>query len=489
MPDLSKLTSWHSDWRGLRVAVLGLGVSGFSVADTLAELGANVLGIARQVDADTLDILGVIGVETLTGESADSISDELLAFAPDLIVTSPGFRPDSPIISWAEATGRPVWVDIDLAWRLRDKTDRVADWVVITGTNGKTTTVQLTTAMLQAASKKAIACGNIGEPILNAIRDPEGFDVLVVELSSFQLHYLGEIHPAVSAVLNIADDHLDWHGSREAYAKAKGKAYHNAEIAVIYNVQDEATFELADAADVASEKTLGVGFTTGFPGDLQVGFVEESLIDRAFFPYRAKELPELANLDDLAEIGIVTPHLKANVAAATAMARALGVTPEQIRSAIRNFKLDAHRIEVVAVADGVTYVDDSKATNPHAAAASLASFDSVVWLVGGLLKGVDIGPLVAQNAGRLRAAVVIGEQRAEVVAALREHAPQVEVVEVDSTDRATVMSRAVAAAANLAKPGDAVLLAPAAASMDQFRDYADRGHAFATAVHEILGDR
>ncbi len=489
MSDLSLLTSWHSNWRGLRVAVLGLGVSGFSVADTLAELGCQVLAIAKSAEPEITDILEVIEVETILGESADQVSDRLKEFAPELIVTSPGFRPDSPILAWASKQQIAVWIDIDLAWRLRDKTSRVAEWVCITGTNGKTTTVQLATAMFQAADKRAIACGNIGEPILDAIRNPGGFDVLVVELSSFQLHYLGHIEPAASAILNIADDHLDWHGSRAEYERVKGKVYQNAKSAVVYNVQDRVTFDLARAADVASEDTLAVGFTTGFPADLQVGFVEDSLIDRAFYGYRAKELPELANLTDLAEIGIVTEHLKSNVAAATALARALAIDAEHIRSAIRNFRLDAHRIQLIAEANGVAFVDDSKATNPHAAAASLASFDSVVWLVGGLLKGVDIAPLVKAHVGRLRAAVVMGKDRTHVLAALAKHAPGVTVVEITSLDSSLVMEQAVAAGIQLAQPGDAVLLAPAAASMDQFKDYADRGNAFAAAVRTQIGSR
>jgi UDP-N-acetylmuramoylalanine--D-glutamate ligase len=464
-----------------------LGVSGFSVVDTLAELGCNVLALAKNVESDIADLCAVIDVETVIGDTADTVNDRLRGFEPELIVTSPGFRPDAEILVWAKERSIPVWIDIDLAWRLRDKTDRVAKWICITGTNGKTTTTRLTTAMLLAGGLRATACGNIGEPILNAIRDPEGFDVIVVELSSFQLHYLQRMEPTTSIILNVADDHLDWHGSRAAYEAAKGKIYEHTEKAIVYNVSDPVTIRLAEDADVQSDETLAVGFTTGFPADLSVGFVEESLIDRAFTKYRAKELPELANLDDLTQIGIVSEHLKANVAAAAALARSLDVSPEAIRTAIRNFRLDAHRNELVIEVDGVKYVDDSKATNPHAAAASLSSFDSVVWLVGGLLKGVDLAPLVADHATRLKAAVVIGVDREPVLAALAAKAPGVPVVEIDSAEATTVMARAVRAAHQLAESGDAVLLAPAAASMDQFRDYAARGRSFASAVRNLLG--
>ena len=241
MADLDQLTSWHSNWRELRALVFGLGVSGFSAADTLSELGAKTLVVAEKAEADLLDILDVIGVPHITGEAAVGLPSEVVDFAPDVVIVSPGIRPENPLLSWARANGVAIWVDIDLAWRLRDKTERLAHWFTITGTNGKTTTVQLVTAMLNQGGIKAEACGNIGKPILDAIRDPEGFDALVVELSSFQLHYLGSIYPFSSAVLNLADDHLDWHGGFEAYKAAKAKVYENTVAACVYNVMDKST--------------------------------------------------------------------------------------------------------------------------------------------------------------------------------------------------------------------------------------------------------
>jgi UDP-N-acetylmuramoylalanine--D-glutamate ligase len=179
--------------------------------------------------------------------------------------------------------------------------------------------------------------------------------------------------------------------------------------------------------------------------------------------------------------------LLANVAAASALARSFGVEPEAIRAAIENFRLDAHRIQLVAEQDGITWIDDSKATNPHATAASLSAFEHVVWIVGGLLKGVDIAPLVERFKGSLRGAVVIGTEREAVLSALEANAPRVPVIEVDVSDKGLVMTHAVEAAANLASPGDVVLLAPASASMDQFKDYADRGKQFAEAVLKHIG--
>lgn len=487
MVDLTQLTSWHSDWKGLKALVFGLGVSGFSAADTLAELGAKTMVVAERAEADLLDILDVIGVPYLTGESARGVPAEAVEFAPDVIIVSPGIRPENELLTWAAANGVAIWVDIDLAWRLRDKTARLAHWFTVTGTNGKTTTVQLLTAMLNQGGIKAEACGNIGKPILDAIRDPEGFDALVVELSSFQLHYLGEIYPFSSAVLNLADDHLDWHGGFEAYKAAKAKVYENTVAACVYNVMDKSTEAMVEDADVV-DGARAIGFTLGIPTRSQVGYVEDILCDRAFLDDRANNALELATLEDLTQIGVLTPHLMANTAAAAAMARSAGVEPADIREAIRNFKLDAHRIELVAEANGVRWIDDSKATNPHAADASLASFERVVWVVGGLLKGVDISSLVEKYSSKLAAAIVIGKDRELVLAALAANAKDVPVIEITAEAGQAVMTQAVNAAAKFAQDGDVVLLAPAAASMDQFKDYADRGNCFAAAARNLIGE-
>lgn len=484
MKDLSQLNSWHANWRDLKVVVLGLGVSGFSVADTLAELGAKVLVVAKKAEPELVDILDVLGVRHITGDQVTSdLPQEVKDFLPELIVTSPGVRPEHELVAWANERNIPVWVDIELAWRVRDKTNKVADWIAVTGTNGKTTTVQMVESMLIAGGKRAIACGNIGTPILDAIRDPLGFDVLVVELSSFQLHFLGHIEPFSSAVLNLADDHIDWHGSFEAYSDAKAKIYENTRVACVYNLSDLATEKMVENADVI-EGARAIGFGNGLPARSQVGFVEDILCDRAFLDDRGNSALEIATLDDLAQIGVLTPHLMANAAAATALARSYGVAPEDIRTALRNFKLDAHRIELIAERDGISFIDDSKATNPHAAAASLNSFENIIWIVGGLLKGVDISDLVAKYSKRLKAAVVIGADRQPVLEALASYAGGVEVKEI--SDQENVMHDAVAAALKLAKAGDTVLLAPAAASMDQFKDYEDRGKQFADQVRMQL---
>lgn len=467
--------SWHADWSNLSALVLGLGKSGFSVADTLVELGVKTTVVGRDADPKLIELLDVIGSSFIADESA-LVLEKVGNF--DFAVVSPGFDPRHPLVLRLLEMGKPLITDIDLAWRLRDKTNRTAQWLVVTGTNGKTTVCELTSAMLSAEGYRALACGNIGVPILDAVRDPEGFDFLVVELSSFQLHYIREIHPLASAFLNIAEDHYDWHGGAENYFKAKSKIYSGTQLAIIFNEQDKKTFEAAQQADV-EEGCRGIAFSLFSPQKSAVGFVEEVLVDRAFLDNRAEEALELATIEDIAQIAIPSPHLLANVAASAALARAAQVSPAAIKRAINTFKLSPHRNQLVADISGVRFVNDSKATNPHAADSSLRSYDSVVWIVGGLLKGTSPRELIAEHANRLRGAVLLGADSSELQRLFSELLPNLplRVITGDS-----VMMKAVQQAAELAKLGDVVLLAPAAASMDQFRDYADRGNQFISAV-------
>ncbi|HEV7848363.1 MAG TPA: UDP-N-acetylmuramoyl-L-alanine--D-glutamate ligase [Mycetocola sp.] len=488
---LDSLTSWHAEWTGLRVGVLGLGVTGFSVADTLAELGADVLVVASRAEDARAGLLDVIGAR-LVRSDLDAPPVELLAHRPEVLVVSPGFSPGHPLLEWAAGAGIPVWGDVELAWRVRDKVGTPAEWILVTGTNGKTTTVQLTAAMLAESGLRVAPCGNIGVPVLDAIRDPQGFDVLVVELSSYQLHYLAgqtgqdKVTPYSSVCLNIADDHLDWHGSLEAYVDAKSEVYSRTRVACVYNRADPVTEDMVRRADV-SEGARAIGFGLGVPGPSDLGVVDGILVDRAFLDDRLTSALELTTVDDLAAAGLAAPHIVANILAAAALARSFGVPPGIIRQALLGFSLDAHRIQLVLTAGGVGWINDSKATNPHAADASLRSYPSVVWIVGGLLKGVDVGDLVSRHAARLRGAVVIGVDRAAVLTAFERHAPEVPVFEVTADDTGDVMTEAVKLASGVAASGDVVLLAPAAASMDQFADYAERGRQFSEAVQERWG--
>lgn len=480
------LNSWHDDWSGLRVAVLGLGVTGFSVADTLSELGAQVRVIYAKPDAQREQLLDVIGAERFVSGEDDEQLVDLVNFDPELVVVSPGYRPDHPLTVWAEQQKITVWSDIQLGWRLRDKTAKVADWLCVTGTNGKTTTAQLTAHMLVAGGLAAAPVGNIGVPILDALRDPQGFDALVVELSSFQLHRLGDISPYSSVCLNLADDHLDWHGGRQQYIDAKARVYENVQVACVYNRADTLTEELVLHADVV-EGARAISFGLDSPPSSGVGMIEDILIDRSFHDERLTTALELVTRSELAERGLDAPHLIQDVLAAAALARSRGVSPEQIASAVLNFTLDKHRVQRVAKLKEVAWIDDSKATNAHAAAASLRSFERVVWIVGGQLKGASLEELVGAHHGRLAAAVIIGTDRSVIAQTLKRHAPALPVFEIAAENPDDVMEEAVRIAAEIAESGDTVLLSPAAASLDQFDSFQDRGQRFQRAVLGLSG--
>jgi UDP-N-acetylmuramoylalanine--D-glutamate ligase len=460
---------------GKAVTVAGLGVTGVSAARALAGLGARVTVVdggdgekQRQAAAQ----LEAAGIAVRLGD-ADTLPEPT-----DLIVTSPGWKPSSPLFAAAAAADVPVWGDVELAWRLRGP--GAAEWLAVTGTNGKTTTVQMLASILRAAGLRTAAVGNIGTPILDVVLSGEPYDVLAVELSSYQLHWAPSVRAHSAAVLNLAPDHLDWHGSMAAYAADKGRVYEGNKVACVYNTADPATEELVRAADV-EEGCRAIGFTLGTPAPSQLGVVEGLLVDRAFVPDRQKNAQELAGVGDITP---PAPHNIANALAAAALARAYGVEPQAVRDGLRAFRPDAHRIALVATVDGVEYVDDSKATNTHAAEASLAAYEHVVWIAGGLAKGATFDELVAKSAKRLRAAVLIGTDRALIAEALRRHAPEVPVVELERTDT-EAMTAVVDAAKALAQPGDTVLLAPACASMDMFADYGKRGDAFVEAVRAL----
>ena len=486
----------HDSWDGVRAVVAGFGVSGFAAADNLLHLGAAVTALDEKPEGkeEKAELLEVLGAIIRLGEgSTATLPDDV-----DLLVTSPGWRPDAPLLAQARDRGVPVWGEVELAWRLRDP-DHDTPWLAVTGTNGKTTTVQMLDAILRAAGLRSVAAGNVGLPLVEAVMDPTPYDVLAVELSSFQLHYSTSLSAQAAAVLNVAEDHLDWYSSMAEYAADKGRIYQNVQRACVYNVADPVTEELVRQADVV-EGARAIGFTLGMPGVGMLGVVEDILADRAFVEERATSAAELCTLADLTAPGTAgpAPHTVQNALAAAALARAHGVSQVAVRDGLRGFRPDGHRIALVAERDGVAWVDDSKATNPHAALASLLAYDPVVWVAGGLAKGASFDDLVRSVAGRLRGAVLLGRDRDLIAQALARHAPDVPVILVDSretavtegdhaSDEAQPMRRAVAAAAGLARPGDTVLLAPGCASMDLFTDYAARGDAFAAAVQEQIG--
>ena len=479
-PDLDALGR-TSDWSGVRVVVAGFGVSGYAAADNLTFLGAEVTALDESDAGDRAEraeLLESLGATIRLGQGSTA---ELPADV-DLVVTSPGWSPAAPLLAQAVGRSVPVWGEVELAWRLRHP-DHPAAWLAVTGTNGKTTTVQMLEQMLRAGGLRAVAAGNVGLPLVEAVMDPEPYDVLAVELSSFQLHYTSSMQAHSAAVLNVAEDHLDWYPGPDgmrAYAADKGRIYAGVEQACVYNLADPVTEQLVRDADV-QEGARAIGFTLGTPGVGMLGVVDDVLADRAFVEDRLNTAAELCTLDDLAS---QAPHYVQNALAAAALARSHGVPPAAVQRALREFRPDGHRIAEVGVFDGVTWIDDSKATNPHAALASLRAYDPVVWVAGGLAKGASFDDLVVAVRERLRGVVLLGRDAPLIREALSRHAPDVPVIDVEAGETSGVgpMDRVVAGASVLARPGDTVLLAPGCASMDMFANYGARGDAFAQAV-------
>ncbi|MGV0852832.1 UDP-N-acetylmuramoyl-L-alanine--D-glutamate ligase [Mycolicibacterium phlei] len=475
--------------RGARVLITGAGITGRSVSAVLEPTGVRL----TICDDDPLALQRLITPATVvtTAEATATIADYAL------VVTSPGFSPQTPVLAAAAAAGVPIWGDVELAWRL-DQAGWFGPprrWLVVTGTNGKTTTTSMLHAMLVADGRRAVLCGNIGNPVLDVL--VESSDLLAVELSSFQLHWAPSLRPDAGVVLNVAEDHLDWHGSMDAYAADKARVL-TGRVAVV-GLDDPVAAGLLAGAPAQTR----VGFRLGEPAAGELGVVGGTLVDNAFGDGVA--LAEAATIPVAGPIGVL------DALAAAALARAVGVAPASIAAALAGFEVGRHRAAVVGTVDGVTYVDDSKATNPHAAQASIAAYPQVVWVAGGLLKGASVDELLASVGNRLVGVVLLGRDRHVVAEALSRHAPDVPVIEVvtgedfgvhgtNGSDVSPVtnvvslpgepsgeqiMTAVVGAARSLASAGDTVLLAPAGASFDQFSGYSHRGDAFAEAVRAL----
>lgn len=488
-----------ADLQGRRVLVTGAGVSGPGAVRLLLRLGAAVAvtdtrpaalsalcDTVRHADGDggVIDCLTPTQAAALLGGRAGGEHEQ-----PALVVTSPGWRPDAALLRDARGAGIPVWGDVELAWRADSEGlfGAPRQWLAVTGTNGKTTTTSMLAAMLAAADYPAQACGNIGTPIPDVLLASPRIDYLVAELSSFQLYWAPSCTPHYGAVLNIAEDHLDWHGSMEAYTAAKAQVL-NGQVAVV-GLDDARAAALLPSARAPHR----VGVTLGEPETNQFGVRDGQLVDAAFSHPSA---PIMAARD-------VVPPGPAGITdalVAAALARAVGVPRDAIAAALHGFTVGAHRAVPVGTVGGVRFVDDSKATNPHAARTSLLAGGPQVWIAGGLLKGASVGELVAEVAPILRAVVLIGRDRGQIAAALQRHAPQVPVFELPSGDDShehtggthpdpqPVMDQAVRAAYSFAHDGDTVTLAPAAASMDMFRDYGHRGDSFTIAVEQLAAE-
>jgi UDP-N-acetylmuramoylalanine--D-glutamate ligase len=453
------------NFSGKEILILGAGVTGLAVAKSLAKRGAQISLADDQVSE--------------AGDFKITKSDLYSAVDFDLLVVSPGWRSDHQLILEAEKNGISLINEVDLAWQLRAEIVPSQRWIALTGTNGKTTTVEMVAAMLREGGISAIACGNVGTTVIESVESPEKYEVLVLELSSFQLHWMREASFVAAAILNIAQDHLDWHGGFEQYARAKMSILDRASTGILNGDDGEI---LSRSIHWQGRKVF---FSLDTPGPGEIGVVEELLVDRAF----VSDPQEAAMIAELVDVVPTVPHNVANALAAAGLARAVGVNHESIQGALKEFRLGRHRIEDILTKDGIHWVDDSKATNPHAAAASLMSTLSAIWVAGGMAKGADMAELIARCKSRIKVALLIGVDRELIADQLRAQAPEVEIIFIDapaSYQRGGVDNSLMEEVAKVAKAravaGDTVLLAPACASMDQFISYADRGDRFAKAA-------
>lgn len=461
------------------VAVVGWGVSGRAAASALVRRGSAVNAF------DEKDGRSIEGVELFVCDSPQSLAQAVLDSAPSLIVVSPGIPCHHPVFHLAAQEGIPLWGEVELAWQLQEAEEhRGRPWLTVTGTNGKTTTVGLLGSMLRAAGASALEVGNIGTPIVEAI-DTDA-DVFAVELSSFQLHTTSSVSPLASVCLNVDADHVDWHGSVQAYAAAKARVYENTQVACVYPAGDPDVEHMVEEADVI-EGARAIGITLGSPLPSQCGMVDGVLVDRAFVANRHKEAAFLMDLDDIRAVfgSNVTPAIVQDVLAAAALARAYGVSPEDVRRGLADYTPAGHRRTLVAHVADMDWINDSKATNGHAAVASLRGIPKgqAVWIAGGDMKGQSFADIVPLIVDRLRGVVAIGKDRSNLLDAMAQYAAHIPVVEVDEHEdwMFSVVNEAVA----LSRPGDTVVLAPAAASWDQFDSYTQRGDVFVDAVRRL----
>lgn len=492
LPDTSCLSNpGAADFAGKRVAVVGIGKSGEACLRVLAKLTTAHLAAFDSRESALESITDIPGIELTRAEAdPEDLAQAVLEFAPDIVVPAPGIPGISPL--WRECRARGIEIDseIELAWRLRacDVSGVSAPWLAVTGTNGKTTTVSMAAAMLERAGLTNMALGNIGTPAITEVTrcDREASKAFVLELSSFQLTSTHTMEPWASVCMNIDDDHLEWHGSREAYWAAKARVYAHCQQACLFPIGEPEVQAMVDSADVR-EGARAIALSLGIPSVGQIGVVEDAVVERAYGLERFSSARLLFTKEVVAHLGIggdIPIHILKDAMAAAALAASLGIPGEDIAVALRGFQAGAHRIQTVANVDGVAYVDDSKATNAHAVRASMHTLADghVVWIAGGIAKGTRFNTLVEDVLPKLRAVVVIGKEREPWHEALDHLQIPVVWTDPESTDP---MGEAVHAAHEIARPGDVVLMAPACASFDQFASYADRGNVFTRAARSL----
>jgi len=446
--------------KGAKCILFGAGVTGAPTLDYLKSNGATVISVDEKVQGDgikhTLEKKDLVGV--------------------GLAIVSPGWRVDHPLISLVREAGIEMISEIDLAWKVKQQICPNQRWIALTGTNGKTTTVQMLESMLIESGINAKACGNLGYTAIEAVVNSRA-DILALELSSFQLEWSNLAHFEAGAILNIAEDHIDWHQSFEKYLAAKLKISQLADL-VILNKDDQ---HLAKNGKTLSKPITWISLQV--PSKGEIGLVENLIVDRAFIKDDAEALFEISD---------VTPsvgHNVSNAMAAATLARSVGAKSDAIANALRNFKLDHHRLEVVHKSGGITFINDSKATNPHAAIAALYSQMESIWIAGGLAKGAAMDELAQRCKNRIKAAILIGSDAPIIKEALLKQAPNLAIYTTDLNLKGMdVMRSVMSIVKEIAVSGDVVLLAPACASMDQFKNYADRGESFTAAAKQAFNE-
>jgi UDP-N-acetylmuramoylalanine--D-glutamate ligase len=446
--------------KGAKCILFGAGVTGAPTLDYLKSKGATVISVDEKVQGDgikhTLEKKDLVGV--------------------GLAIVSPGWRVDHPLISLVREAGIEMISEIDLAWKVKQQICPNQRWIALTGTNGKTTTVQMLESMLIESGINAKACGNLGYTAIEAVVNSRA-DILALELSSFQLEWSNLAHFEAGAILNIAEDHIDWHQSFEKYLAAKLKISQLADL-VILNKDDQ---HLAKNGKTLSKPITWISLQV--PSKGEIGLVENLIVDRAFIKDDAEALFEISD---------VTPsvgHNVSNAMAAATLARSVGAKSDAIGNALRNFKLDHHRLEVVHKSGGITFINDSKATNPHAAIAALYSQMESIWIAGGLAKGAAMDELAQRCKNRIKAAILIGSDAPIIKEALLKQAPNLAIYTTDLNLKGMdVMRSVMSIVKEIAVSGDVVLLAPACASMDQFKNYADRGESFTAAAKQAFNE-
>ena len=445
-----------------RVFVLGLGLSGTAATRLLRRRGVAVVASDRRQasELDAADLARDPGVELRFSDHSADLPSGL-----DAVVTSPGVGLDHPLLRRASELGIPIVAEVELAWSFLQGAE--ATVVGITGSNGKSTTTAMTGALLAGAGFAVEVCGNIGRPLAAVVDGPPG-RIFVVELSSFQLETIAHFRPRAAALLNISPDHLDRHGDLAGYLAAKQRIFLNqtGEDVAVLNADEPEVAASPTAAERRFFSSAGAGFA-GAGCRLAGDQVLESGGDRDGLP--------LFSQSDLALPGL---HNIENAMAAALLARAVGAPAAAIAPALAAFRGLPHRVEQVADAGGVAYVDDSKGTNVAATARSLEGFadSSVHVILGGRNKGADFRFLRTIVARKARCAYLIGESAADLERAL---------AGAVRCERAETLAAAVAMAAASARPGETVLLSPACASFDQFRDYVDRGRQFAALARDL----